>query len=586
MDRGSLYEHDIPSLSASLEAFDPERSMHSTYSSRSNLHSSRWSSAHDDLDSETESDGPWAPPAWQKSQSSNHWYRKSLLGESALRNSPSKSPYRSDREITPSRIPLPESPYKMTPRTSPEPIPEEELRFLSSTIASRLQSPALAAPPDADADDDMDAMDAHPTTPGAPPEIDLALSHHGSDTPTEGFMRFAYRGEAKFRTAPIEDTISTFASGLHIFTKSRANVILTLATVLFSWILLQPWTASLIPDVANVANMAKQFEPLLYASENVIPRSRELAEASIAVQDLGESVRATNMSASSVIIDQLDDLGDSLKILSEKITSFFTNVDGDMDSILITMEWAKRELQSIQGPKIGVIDTVIGNIHGGLSKIGLLERNGSPTPIGRVVNDVLGHTTQQRSKATLQRTFDYLLSTLEENIANELARADVLFQLFESVDRQFHNLHRSVAKEEDSLANRKDEFLASMWRMTINNKMKIKKYEKNLKLLKDVRASTLINKSELKGHIQIIHSVKDQLDKARKNLISPLIRRAQSNSFGLEQQLNDLTGTYGFLKDLRDGQKKKVLQQLWGEPKKRISITAGGREEEIEEGEH
>lgn len=145
-------------------------------------------------------------------------------------------------------------------------------------------------------------------------------------------MRFAYKGEAKFRTAPIEDTISSFASGLNRFTGSRANLLLTLATIVFSWILLQPWTATLIPDVANVANMAKQFEPLLYASENVIPRSRELAEASIAVQDLGESVRATNMSASSVIIDQLDDLGDHLKVLAEKLTSFFTNVDGDMDS--------------------------------------------------------------------------------------------------------------------------------------------------------------------------------------------------------------------------------------------------------------
>jgi hypothetical protein len=145
-------------------------------------------------------------------------------------------------------------------------------------------------------------------------------------------VRFAIRGETLFRTAPLEDTISSFASGVSMFTRSRFNILLTVFTIILSWILLQPWTAGLIPDVANVANMAKQFEPLMYASENVIPRSRELAEASIAVQDLGESVRATNMSASTVIIDQLDDLGDSLKVLSEKITSFFTNVDGDMDS--------------------------------------------------------------------------------------------------------------------------------------------------------------------------------------------------------------------------------------------------------------
>jgi hypothetical protein len=251
----------------------------------------------------------------------------------------------------------------------------------------------------------------------------------------------------------------------------------------------------------------------------------------------------------------------------------------DSSSILVTMEWTKRELQSIQGPSIGMVDTVIGNIHGGLSKIGVLERNGSPTTIGRVVTDVLGHTRQQRSKDTLQRTFDHLLSTLEENIAGELARADTLFQIFESVDRQFQTLHRSVAKEEDSLANKKDEFLASLWRTNIKNKMKIKKYEKNLKLLKDVRASTLSNKFELKSHIQIIRSVKDQLDKTRKNLISPLIRRAQSNSFGIEQQLQDLSGTYGLLKGVRDAQKKKVMQQLYGGSGKRAAITTGNDSE-------
>ncbi|KAF1931393.1 uncharacterized protein M421DRAFT_2885 [Didymella exigua CBS 183.55] len=567
--RGSLFDHDVPSLTASLEAFDPERSRlsQSGYSARSAMHSSRWSIPPQEADeSEHESDGPWAPPAWQKSN--NQWHRRSLLHSSR-----SPSYYRSDRETTPSRIPLPESPMKNTPQGSPE--PDDQQRRATDNIASRLQSPM------ADLDEE--------------PADDLALSHHDADaSPMDGFVRFAIRGETLFRTAPLEETLSTFASGMGMFTRTRRNVVMTIATVVLSWVLLHPWNTALIPDVANVANMAKQFEPLMYASENVIPRSRELAEASIAVQDLGESVRATNMSASTVIIDQLDDLGDSLKVLSEKITSFFTNVDGDMDSypprastddcsILITMEWARRELSSIQSPRSSMLDTLVSNVHGALSLTGALEADGQPTSLGRIVNDVLGHTTAQRSRATLQRTFDYLLSTLEENIANELLRADVLFKLFESVDRQFHNLHRSVAREEDSLANRKDEFLARMWRNTITNKLKIAKYEKNLKLLQSVRASTLSNKSELKSHIQVINSVKDQLDKARRNLIGPLIRRAQSSSGGLEGQLLEVERTYGFLKGVRDTQKHRVLRELWGTDPRRVRITGerddGGTEE-------
>ncbi|KAF3006849.1 hypothetical protein E8E13_010775 [Curvularia kusanoi] len=560
--RGSLY--DIPSLSASLEAFDPERShlAQSGYSARSNMHSSRWSIPPQEADeSEHESEGPWAPPAWQKSN--NQWHRRSLMHSSR-----SPSYCRTDRETTPSRIPLPESPMKMTPQGSPEP---EDRRYPADNIASRMQRP-------------MEDLHEEPADDHAlSPSPTLSLSPDDAAGSMDGFVRFAIRGETLFRTAPLEATLSTVASGVSMFTRTRRHVLTTLATLLLSWVLLHPWNSSLIPDVANVASMAKQFEPLMYASENVIPRSRELAEASIAVQDLGESVRATNMSASTTIIDQLDDLGDSLRVLSEKITSFFTNVDGDMDSILYTMEWARRELSTIQSPKSGSLDTFISNVHGALSLTGLLEADGNPTSLGRVVNDVLGHTQQQRSRDTLQRTFDQLLNILEENIQNELARADVLFRLFESVDRQFHNLHRSVAREEDSLATRKDEFLASMWRNTITNKLKIAKYEKNLKLLKDVRASTLINKSELKSHIQVINSVKDQLDKARRNLVGPLIRRAQSNSFGLEGQLEEVDKTYGFLKGVRDTQKHRVLRELWGnEPKRRVRITDGREEEEAD----
>jgi hypothetical protein len=163
--RGSFYDNDVPSLSASLEAFDPERStsmQHSAYSARSNMHSSRWSIPQEEPESEAESDGPWAPPAWQKSN--NQWLRKSHLGEGAMRSS--RSPF--ERDITPSRIPLPESPLKQTPRTSPEPMTEQEQSYMPANIASRMQSPSeeLPAGMSAQLGDDMalshhDAEDAH-----------------------------------------------------------------------------------------------------------------------------------------------------------------------------------------------------------------------------------------------------------------------------------------------------------------------------------------------------------------------------------------------------------------------------------------
>lgn len=164
MDRGSIYDHDIPSLSASLEAFDPERSIHSTYSGRSNMHSSRWSAPQEEPESEAESDGPWAPPAWQKSHSSNHWYRKSMMNENAPRPSFSRSPsyFRKEKEDSPSRIPLPESPSKHTPRTSPEPMSAEEQRYMADSIASRL---------DGSSADPLAGSEAQNAD-------DMALSHH------------------------------------------------------------------------------------------------------------------------------------------------------------------------------------------------------------------------------------------------------------------------------------------------------------------------------------------------------------------------------------------------------------------------
>ncbi|KAJ4360633.1 uncharacterized protein N0V89_001199 [Didymosphaeria variabile] len=520
------------------------------------MHSSRWSAPPAEDESEAESEGPWAPPAWQNHN--NKWYRKSYLQESSPSKSRTASPYeqRFDREVTPSRIPLPESPRKGTPRTSPEPV--EQRHFTPDTIASRLQSPSIEP-------DITSGAQQHPEEEGSPRR--------------DGFIRVVFKSESLVNMGPLEERISSFSRGM-----SKTRVCGSLVVLVLAWLLIHPWgteTASPGPNVAHLVSMVRRFEPLLYASENVIPRSRELSDASIAVEDLGESIRASNMSGSKVIVTQLDGLSENLKTLSQQIQTFFVHVDGDMDGTISAIGWATRQLEGIQGSHVGVLDTVIGNVHGGLSKIGLLGTDDQLSAVGSVVTGLMGSTTQQKAKAALQRSFDFVLSTLEENLQNELSRADSLFQMFDNVDLQFHNLHRTVAKEEDTLSAQKDEFLASMWRTTITNKLRLKKYEKNLKLLKTLRSSALANKSELKNNIQIIRAVQDQLVVARKSLISPVIRGAQSDSYSIEKQLEDVVATHDFLQGIRDSQKHKFTKQLFAAPSRpAISITTGRDDDE------
>jgi hypothetical protein len=85
------------------------------------------------------------------------------------------------------------------------------------------------------------------------------------------------------------------------------------------------------PDLVKVAGLAKSFEPLIFYSENSITQIGELQETGVAVWDLGESVRSTNMTLAPLIVQELDELSNSLKTLSIELTRFFAAVDGDVD---------------------------------------------------------------------------------------------------------------------------------------------------------------------------------------------------------------------------------------------------------------
>jgi hypothetical protein len=152
-------------------------------------------------------------------------------------------------------------------------------------------------------------------------------------------IRFAVRAEVQHRTEPFEAAFSYIRQKINRLTKSRTSTLLTLLTTILSTFLLQALLALPaplpVPDLVKVAGLAKAFEPLIFYSENGIQQIGDLQDTGVAVWDLGESVRSTNMTSAPIIVRELDELSESLKTLAIELTKFFANVDGDVDGFVL-----------------------------------------------------------------------------------------------------------------------------------------------------------------------------------------------------------------------------------------------------------
>ncbi|KAK4164554.1 hypothetical protein QBC43DRAFT_288803 [Cladorrhinum sp. PSN259] len=389
----------------------------------------------------------------------------------------------------------------------------------------------------------------------------------------DNYIRFAVRAEVQHRTEPIDATIRFVHRVVGTATQSWLTKLLSVVVLILSFaamrFLTRPAGLQPVPDLVKVAGVARSLEPLIYYSENGAQQVGELQATGLAVWDLGESVRSSNMTSAPIIVQELDELSDSLKTLAIELTKFFANVDGDIDGILLTMDWARRELTQLNSLPTHTLSSLFDNTHSLMSAVGLLEdsNSGSPTRLGHIFTSLFGPSTPQRTKHTLQRTFYELLAVLEEAVASELAHSLSLFALFEAIDRQFLNLHRTVSRESTLQDERHDNLLSSLWTRILGAKAsEMAKYERNRLLLQNVREKTVRNKGVLVEHNARLLALKSSLENLRKKLVSPIVRNAVNGSsyLTLEEQIRGLEEVGGYLEDVRRKQKGKVLEALYG----------------------
>ncbi len=67
-------------------------------------------------------------------------------------------------------------------------------------------------------------------------------------------------------------------------------------------------------------------------------------------------------------------------------------------------------------------------------------------------------------------------------------------------------------------------------------------------------------------------ALKGNLESLRRKLVSPLVRRAEGSTIGVAEQVRGLEGTYEHLRHVREKQKGRMLEVLYG---------AGGRRSQL-----
>ncbi|MCJ1400276.1 hypothetical protein MMC11_003480 [Xylographa trunciseda] len=543
-----LYESH-PSLSASLEDFENNDQPSPVFQLPS--HHSGFKSEESEADAASNSEGPWSPPGWKRSDAGSGWYRHQpylqggpnpRFSVSASRSREASPQYESateDKEdITiPANIPL--------PRGSLSPVKE--------------RSPSL--PPRETGEQKFGE-----TFEGLKEETTIPENQ-------SNYIRFAVRAEVQQRTDSFELAISSLRKLLDNMAQARVSFSVLITTIVsgiflvsLGRFLFQPPLPRPMPDLVKVASLASSFEPLLIYSENGMQQINNIQQTSVALWDLGETVRVANLTSAPSMSRELDGLSESLNKLVTELTRFFANVDGDIDAILIVMDWAHRELAALPSEPANSFSAVSVNAQNLFARIGILEdRAGNPTAVGNIVTDLFGRTHAQETRFTLQRTFVEFVGVLELSVDSELSYSNNLFSLFTTIDTHFDNIQRTTARASDDEARSESEFFSSLWSRVLGpNAARVRKYEKNRVILHNVRAKTVLNKNMLVEHNHRLMALKQNLEALRRVLFSPLVQGGHGSTASVEEQIMRLDGTYQHLKQVREDQKKRVFEGLFG----------------------
>jgi hypothetical protein len=149
-------------------------------------------------------------------------------------------------------------------------------------------------------------------------------------------IRFNVNAEVQHHADALNNAVEWFINAVKTNFGSPFSIARTLLVALIAWSIFSVMFRKVkpvpAPDLAKLSAVAKSYEPMIFYAGTGPVHIMEMSDTSIAVWDLGETVRSANLTSGTMISSNLEELGNNLQTLALEMSKFFASVDGDLDT--------------------------------------------------------------------------------------------------------------------------------------------------------------------------------------------------------------------------------------------------------------
>lgn len=219
-----------------------------------------------------------------------------------------------------------------------------------------------------------------------------------------------------------------------------------------------------VPEFDALMATQAHFEEIMSDQSTNVGLPMDMKKSETSIRDLRQVVRFSNIPSKNELLHEFDGFVETARIASYDLQKFNSHVGRGVDAVLSTARWTQRVLDDIdlKSQERGLLPAFISDtLLAPFQPVQFTE--------ARLLNQYIEHT--------------HVVSGEIERLIDE---AQILLQTLQNLEDRLEVIHSISLRDGEQVSGDRDEILGHLWSKIGGNKAKRDRFERQLKLLRQV----------------------------------------------------------------------------------------------------